>query len=122
MMKMNGIVQWIKCNRNNRFVNLPSLPWQPEISGAVHLVLPGRQAGQSGRAGQEGQGRKAGQADREYLWADDHEMQVNFKNFLYIETANFLLRLTKVQHRYSCTNAFQVVFLEKCIARLFFKV
>ena len=65
-MKMNGIVQWIKCNRNNRFVNLPSLPWQPEISGAVHLVLPGRQAGQSGRAGQGRAGRQGRQTESIY--------------------------------------------------------
>ena len=57
------MVQWTKHNRNNRFVNLPSLPWHPEISGAVHRVL-----WQAGR-----------QAD---------EMQVdflNFKNSLYFK-------------------------------------
>ena len=26
-------------DKNNRFVNLPSLPWLSEISGAVHLAL-----------------------------------------------------------------------------------
>ena len=40
----NGIVQWIECNRN-RFVNTPSLLWLSEISGAVHLALPGLTAG-----------------------------------------------------------------------------
>ena len=45
MMKVNGMVQWTKRNQNNRFMNLPSLPWQPEISGAIHLALPGLMAG-----------------------------------------------------------------------------
>ena len=45
MMKVNSLVQWTECNQNNRFVNPPSLPWLSEISGAVHLVLPGLTAG-----------------------------------------------------------------------------
>ena len=53
MMNANSMVQWTKHNRNR---NLPSLPWFSEISGAVHLVLPGLAAGR--------------QAD---------EIQVNFK-------------------------------------------
>ena len=44
-MKANSMVQWTECNRNNRFVNPPSLPWLSEISGAVHLVQPGLTAG-----------------------------------------------------------------------------
>jgi len=40
---------WIERNQNKTFINLPSLPWKPEISGAVHLVqldlTAGRQAG-----------------------------------------------------------------------------
>ena len=45
MMNANNIVQWTKCNRNNRFGNLPSLPWLSEISGAVHLAPLGLTAG-----------------------------------------------------------------------------
>ena len=45
MMNAKSMVQWTKHNRNNRFVNLPSLPWLSEISGAVHLALPGLTAG-----------------------------------------------------------------------------
>ena len=38
-------VQWIERNRNNRFMNLLSLPELSEISGTVHLGLTaGRQA------------------------------------------------------------------------------
>ena len=61
MMKANSLVQWTKYNRNNRFMNLPSLLWQTEISGAIHLALPGLTSGSS-QAGR--------QAD---------EMQVNFE-------------------------------------------
>jgi len=34
-----------KSNRNKTFFNLPSLPWESEISGAIHLVQPGLTAG-----------------------------------------------------------------------------
>ena len=44
-MKANSIVQWTEHNQNNRFVNLPSLPWLSENSGAVHLAQPGLIAG-----------------------------------------------------------------------------
>ena len=40
-MKANSMVQWTERNRNNKFVNPPSLPLLSEISGAVHLALPG---------------------------------------------------------------------------------
>ena len=43
-MKVNSMVQWTECNQKNRFVNLPSLPWLSEISGAIHLVQPGLRA------------------------------------------------------------------------------
>jgi len=35
----------IECNWNKTFVNLPSLTWKPEISGAVHLAQPALIAG-----------------------------------------------------------------------------
>ena len=57
MVNVNSIV-WTKCNQNNRFVNLPSLPWLSENSGAIHLALPGLIAGRQ-----------------------VNEMQVNFKIF-----------------------------------------
>jgi len=50
------MMQWIEHNQNKTFVNLPSLPWKSEISGAVHLAQMGLTAGR--------------QAD---------EIQVNFK-------------------------------------------
>ena len=42
-MKDNRItmVQWTNVNQNSSFVNPPPLPWLSEISGAVHLALPG---------------------------------------------------------------------------------
>jgi len=43
--KANSMIQWVECNRNKTFVNLPSLPWKCEISGAVHLAQPGLTAG-----------------------------------------------------------------------------
>jgi len=52
------MMQWIERNRNKTFVNLPSLTWKSEISGAIHLAQPGLTAGR--------------QAD---------EIQVNFENF-----------------------------------------
>jgi len=39
--KANSMMQWVECNRNKTFVNLLSLPWKSEISGAVHQVQPG---------------------------------------------------------------------------------
>ena len=52
-------------------------------------------------------------------------MQVNFKkklNSLYIESFDFSVHLTKVQHYYSSTNAFQVVFSGKiCLQGCFLK-
>ena len=59
MMKVNSMMQWIECNQNNRFVDLPSLPWLSKVSGAVHLVLSGLTAG--GRVG----GRAGGRAGRQ---------------------------------------------------------
>jgi len=43
--KANSMMQWVECNRNKTFVNLPSLPYKSEISGAVHLAQPGLTAG-----------------------------------------------------------------------------
>ena len=64
-----------------------------EISGALHLAKPGLTAG----------------------WQAD-EIQVNFeifKSWLYVEMFDLSLRLTKVQHHYSLTNAFQSFFSGK---------
>jgi len=43
--KANSMMQWIEHNRNKTFVNLPSVSWKSEISGAMHLALPGLTAG-----------------------------------------------------------------------------
>ena len=95
------MAQWINRLQNNIFVNPPTLPLLCEISGALHLAKPGLTASR--------------QADK---------MQVNFEIFKtnYTETFDFSLRLAKVQHHYSSTNAFQALFRVKSIARLFFKV
>jgi len=49
LFKANSMMQWIEHNRNKIFVNLPSLSWKSEISGAIYLAQPGltasRQAG-----------------------------------------------------------------------------
>ena len=64
-------------------------------------------------------GRQAGRSQAD-------EMQVNFENFKtncsYTEIFDFSLHLTKVQHHYRGTNAFQALFWVKSIARLLFKV
>ena len=39
------MVQWVNCLWNNIFVNPPPLPLSCEISGALHLALPGLMAG-----------------------------------------------------------------------------
>ena len=39
------MAQWVNCLRNNIFVNPPPLPLLCEISGALHLAVPGRTAG-----------------------------------------------------------------------------
>jgi len=50
LFKANSMMQWIERNRNKIFINLPSLPWKSEISGAVHLAQQGLTAGrQAGR-------------------------------------------------------------------------
>ena len=82
------------CLRNDIFVNPPPLPLLCEISGALHLAQPDLTAGRL---------------------AD--EIQVNFEIFKvgcrskYPTQVSF--RLTKVQHHYSLTNAFQLVFSGK---------
>ena len=50
------MAQWTNVNRNNRFVNPPPLPWLSEISGALHLALPGLTAGR--QAGRQAGGRR----------------------------------------------------------------
>ena len=78
--KANSMMQYIERNQNKTFINLPSLPWNSEISGAIHLAQLGLTAGR--------------QAD---------EIQVNFKflNSLYSKTFDFLLFLTKVRYMVS---------------------
>ena len=94
------MAQWTNVNQNNRFVNPCPLPWLSEISGAVHLVSLGLTAG--GR-------RIAGKFQK-------------IENSLQIETFVFSLRLTKVQHHYSSTNAFQALFSGKIFCKVIFKV
>ena len=100
------MAQWVNRLWNKIFVNLLPLPLSCEISGALHLLQPGLMAGKLA-------GRLA------------DEIQVNFEN---IKIAcglklifEFSFCLTKIQHHYSLTNAFQWVFWIKPIARWIFK-
>ena len=105
------MAQWVNHLRNNIFVNPPPLPLSCEISGALHLAQPGLTAGRLA-------GRQAG-------WLAGRQNTgkfQKFQNWLWAEIFEFLLRLTKIQHHYSLTNAFQWVFWIKSIARLIFKV
>jgi len=45
MVKANSMMQWIERNRNKKFVDLLSLSWKSEISGAIYLVQTGLTAG-----------------------------------------------------------------------------
>ena len=89
------MAQWVNRLRNNIFVNLPPLPLSCEISGALHLAQPGLTAGWQA-------GRQAGRRNTGGFR--------NFQNWLYAEIFEFSLCLTKIQHHYSLTNAFQRVF------------
>ena len=93
------MAQWINHLRNNIFVNPPPLPLSCEISGALHLAQPGLTAGwlAGWLAGWPAGRRNTGKFRK-------------FQNWLLAEILEFSLRLTKIQHHYSLTNAFQRVF------------
>ena len=97
------MAQWINHLRNKIFVNPPPLPLLCEISGALHLAQPGLTAG-----------RQAGRP------AD--EIQVNFEIFKVGCRSKYLTvaSLTKVQHHFSLTNAFQPVFSGKAYCKVDF--
>ena len=100
------MAQWVNRLRNNIFVNPLPLPLLCEISGAIHLAQLGLTAGWlagwlAGRlAGRQNTGEFRG-CRLKYVF-------------------DLLLRLTKVQHRYSLTNAFQLVFLGKAYCKVDF--
>ena len=95
------MAQWVNCLRNKIFINPPPLPLLCEISGALHLAQPGLTAGwQAGR-------RNTGEFR-------------NFPSWLYVEIFDLSFRLTKVQHHYSLTNAFQLVFSDKAYCKVDF--
>ena len=95
------MAQWVNRLRNNIFVNPPPLPLLCEISGALHLAQPGLTAGRL---------------------AD--EIQVNFEIFKIgcrsKYSGNLSLRLSKVQHHYSLTYAFKLVFSDKTYCKVDF--
>ena len=105
------MVQWVNCLRNNIFVNPPPLSLLCEISGALNLAQPGLTAG-----------RQAGRQAGKLAGRQSDEIQVNFKIFKVGCRSKYVfdlsVRLTKVQHHYSLTNA---VFQVKPVARLILK-
>ena len=84
------MAQWVNRVQNNIFVNPPPLSLLCEISRALHLVQPGLTAGRL---------------------AD--EIQVNLEIFKVGCRLKYLTCCSKVQHHYSLTNAFQLVFSGK---------
>ena len=84
------MAQWVNRLQNNIFVNPSPLPLSCEISGALHLAQPGLTAS-----------RQAGRQTKDRY-------------------VSKLLRLTKIQHHYSLTNAFQRVFLDKAYCKVDF--
>ena len=102
------MVQWVNRLWNNIFVNPPPLPLSCEISGALHLAIaqPGLTAGM--QAGRLAGRRNTGKFQR-------------FQNWLWAEIFEFSLRLTKIWHHYSLTNAFQRVFSDKVYCKVDFK-
>ena len=98
--RMNDEKQTAWCSGQNIMETTDSsLPQLSEISGAMHLALPGLTAGRQTKC-------------RSIL---------KFLNSLYIETFDFSLRLTKVQHHYNSTNAFQVGFSGKTIDNIYLR-
>ena len=91
------MAQWVNHLQNKIFVNPLPLPLLCEISGALHLRNPVL--------------REAGRLT--------DEIQVNFKIFNVGYRSKYLT-LTKVQHHYSLTNAFQLVFSDKAYCKVDF--
>ena len=102
------MAQWVNCLRNKIFVNLPPLPLLCKISGALHLAQPGLTAGRQA-------GWLAG-------WLAGRRNTGEFRNFQswLVKIFNLSLRLTKEQHHYSLTNAFQPVFSGKAHCKVDF--
>ena len=95
------MAQWVNRLRNNIFVNPPPLPLLCEISGALHLAQLGLMAGR--QAGRQNTGE--------------------FRNFqirVLVKIFDLSFRLTKVQHHYSLTNEFQLVFSGKAYCKVDF--
>ena len=96
------MAQWVNHLRNNIFVNLPPLPLLCEISGALHLAKPGLTAG-----------RQSVRQTKYWLISKFSKLAVG-------RNIQFVASLTKVQHHYSLTNAFQPVFLGKAYCKVDF--
>ena len=92
------MAHWINRLQNIIFVNPPPLSLLCVISGALHLAQPGLTAGRLAGRRNTGEFR-------------------TFQSWLYVD---LLLCLTKVQHHYSLTNAFQLVFLSKAYCKVDF--
>ena len=102
------MAQWVNRLRNNIFVNPPPLPLLCEISGALHLAQPSLMAGWP--------------SVRPSVRLAD-EIQMNFEIFKVgcrSKYSTSVASLTKVQHHYSLTNAFQLNFSGKAYCKVDF--
>ena len=95
------MAQWVNRLRNKIFVNPPPLPLLCEISGALHLAQPGLTAG--------------GQAVR-----PSGRRISKFSKLVVGRNIRLVASLTKVQHHFSLTNAFQPVFSGKAYCKVDF--
>ena len=96
------MAQWVNRLQNKIFVNPPSLSLLCEISGILHLAQLGLTAG-----------RLAGWQMKYKIFKVGCRLKYVFE---------LSLHLTKVQHHYSLTNAFQPVFSGKAYCKVDFKV
>ena len=96
------MAQWLNRLRNKIFVNPPPLSLLCEISGALHLAQPGLTAG------------------RQSIRQTKYWLISKFSKLAVGRNIRLVASLTKVQHHYSLTNAFQPVFSSKAYCKVDF--
>ena len=96
------MAQWVNRLRNKIFVNPPPLPLLCEISGALHLAQPGLTAG------------------RQAVRQTKYRRISKFSKLAVGRNIRVVASLTKVQHHFSLTNAFQPVFSGKAYCKVDF--